>query len=99
MIQNHGPGESSRASAVIDMDALRRVRTASSGIYGYNRLGTLRTEIYRTVYAETVFYPSNSFADKPMSSKKQIRENIEETVNRKIKEGIFYPPKINSLKV
>ena len=34
-----------------------------------------------------------------MSSKKQIRENIEETVNRKIKEGIFYPPKINSLKV
>ena len=41
MVQNHGPGESSRASAVIDMDALRRVRTASPGIYGYNRLGTL----------------------------------------------------------
>ena len=94
MVQNHGPGESSRASAVIDMDALRRVRTASPGIYGYNRLGTLRTEVYRPVYEETVFYPSNSFAEKPMSSKKQIGENIEETVNRKINEGVFYPPKI-----
>ena len=94
MVQNHGPGESSRASAVIDMDALRRVRTASPGIYGYNRLGTLRTEVYRPVYEETVFYPSNSFAEKPMSSKKQIGENIEDTVNRKINEGVFYPPKI-----
>jgi len=46
------------------------------------------------VYEETVFYPSNSFAEKPMSSKKQIGENIEDTVNRKINEGVFYPPKI-----
>ena len=95
IVQNHGPGESSRASSVIDMDALRRVRSARAGVYGYNRLGTLRTEVYRTIYEENVFYPSNSFADEPMKSRKEIGDNIEETVSRKVKEGVFRSPKLS----
>ena len=77
------------------MDALRRVRSARPGVYGYNRLGTLRTEVYRSIYQENIFYRSNSFAAEPMKSRKEIGDNIEETVSRKVKEGIFQSPKLS----
>lgn len=66
-----GPGESTAASALIDVEALRRLRLQPGA---GNRLLRQRLEIYRPLYNATTFYPANQFADQPMDSKQRIME-------------------------
>jgi predicted amidohydrolase len=66
-----GPGECTTASAVIDVEGLRRARLQPGA---GNRLLRQRVEIYRPLYNSSVFYPANQFADQPMDSKARIME-------------------------
>ena len=61
-----GPGESTVASATIDVEALRRERRIPGA---GNRLLRQRIEMYRPLYNQTSFYPPNQFADAPMDFK------------------------------
>lgn len=83
--QGPSPGESTRCSAMIDVEALRRLRGMPGG---GNRLLRQRIEIYRPLYDQTVFYPANQFADAPMDSKKRIMEIQKEAINNMEKSGI-----------
>lgn len=92
MVSTLTAGESTRASAVIDMEALRRARCTPAGPYGVNRLARFRVEAYAPVYARSAFYPVNLWADKPMDSKARIQEALASVIERKLKEGAFHRP-------
>jgi predicted amidohydrolase len=83
-----GPGESLRASALIDIPALRRARRQPGPL---NRILRQRNEIYLPVFAEAHFYPANSFPDGPMDSKQRIMEIQEEAMRRLKERGIVNP--------
>jgi hypothetical protein len=71
LVATGGMGETTRATALIDVEGLRRARATTGSM---NRLLRQRIEIYRPLYNETSFYPANSFADSPMESKAKIME-------------------------
>ncbi len=85
-----GPGESTVASATIDVEALRRERRVPGAL---NRLLRQRIEIYRPLYNQTSFYPPNAFADAPMDSKARIMELQEEALDKMADAGIVSLPK------
>ncbi len=85
-----GPGESTSASATIDVEALRRDRRVPGAL---NRLLRQRVEIYRPLYNQTSFYPPNAFADKPMDSKARIMELQEQALASMENAGIVNLPK------
>jgi predicted amidohydrolase len=89
MVNSEGPGESTRANTMIDVQALRRARQAPGS---YNRISRQRTEMYMPVYNNAHFYPPNSFPDKPMGSKKEIMEIMRGTMDRLYAEGVITPP-------
>ncbi|MEQ9444274.1 MAG: nitrilase-related carbon-nitrogen hydrolase, partial [Rhodospirillaceae bacterium] len=80
-----GPGESTVASATIDVEALRRERRIPGA---GNRLLRQRIEMYRPLYNETSFYPPNAFADAPMDSKARIMELQQEALEKMAKAGV-----------
>ena len=84
-----GPGESTVASATIDVEALRRARRIP-GVG--NRLLRQRVEMYRPLYNQTSFYPPNQFADAPMDSKARIMEIQEEALGNVAKAGVVNLP-------
>jgi predicted amidohydrolase len=84
-----GPGESTAASEVIDVEALRRARVAPGG---GNRLLRQRIEIYRPLYDRVQCYPPNRFADAPMDSKARILEIQSEAVENLLRTGILTAP-------
>lgn len=85
-----GPGESTVASAIIDVEALRRERRIPGA---GNRLLRQRIEMYRPLYNQSSFYPPNQFADAPMESKKRIMEIQEEALKNMAKAGVISLPK------
>lgn len=84
MSSTGGPGETTRASALIDIENLRRARRSAGSM---NRLLRQRIEIYRPLYNQTSFYPPNKFADGPMDSKARIMEIQQEAVENMIENG------------
>lgn len=84
-----GPGESTVASAVIDVEALRRERRIPGA---GNRLLRQRVEMYAPLYSQTSFYPPNAFADAPMDSKARIMELQEEALAKMAKAGVVNLP-------
>ena len=76
--QGPSPGESLRCSALIDVEALRKVRNKSSG---FNRLAQARPEAYKKIYDNSHFYPVNSFSKKPMISKSDVNENLKKSID------------------
>ena len=92
MVQSGVFGESTTASAVIDMDALRRARCTPTGPFGVNRLARLRSEAYAMLYTEAAFYPVNLWADKPMDSKQRIQDALLGVIKDKVADGTFVPP-------
>jgi predicted amidohydrolase len=92
MVESGTTGENAIASAVIDMDALRRARCTPTGPFGVNRLARLRSEAYAKVFAEASFYPPNLFADHPMDSKQRIQDALIDVIKRKVADGTFVPP-------
>jgi len=92
MVESGGAGESTVASAVLDLDALRRARCTPSGPFGVNRLARLRMEAYQKVLADGAFYPVNLWADKPMDSKGRIQDALIDVIKRKVDDGTFVPP-------
>jgi predicted amidohydrolase len=84
-----GPGETTRCSDWIDVEALRRVRARpGSG----NRLLRQRLDIYRPLYNQTTLYPPNSFADGPMDSRDRILEVQQKAYENLVSSGIVTPP-------
>lgn len=77
LAQGPSPGESLRCSALIDVEALREVRSNPGG---FNRIAQARPNAYAKLYAETTVYPVNRFADKPMESKKMVRDVLGEAM-------------------
>lgn len=84
-----GPGESTVASATIDVEALRRERRIPGA---GNRLLRQRIEMYRPLYNESSFYPPNAFADAPMDSKARIMELQEEALGKMAEAGVVNLP-------
>jgi predicted amidohydrolase len=84
-----GPGESLRASAVIDVQQLRWVRQQVGPL---NRIARQRTEMYLRAYQEAHFYPPNRFVDEPMASKAKIAGIMRETMQRLAEDGVITPP-------
>lgn len=89
IVSSEGPGESTRATAMIDLAPLRRARQSPGPI---NRIARQRTEMYLPVYAAAHFYPPNSFPDRPMGSKAEINEIMRATMERLYAEGVITPP-------
>lgn len=84
-----GPGESTVASATIDVEALRRARSQpGSG----NRLLRQRVEIYRPLYDRMTLYPANRFADAPMDSKARIMEVQQQAYDNLVRAGVVTKP-------
>jgi predicted amidohydrolase len=92
MVESGVAGESLTASAVIDMDALRRARCTPTGPFGVNRLARLRSEAYAALFNEASFYPVNLWADKPMDSKQRIQDALIDVIKRKVDDGVLVPP-------
>lgn len=92
MIESGMSGENANASAVIDMDALRRARCTPTGPFGVNRLARLRSEAYSKVLSEAAFYPPNLFANHPMDSKQRIQDALIDVIKRKVSDGVLVPP-------
>jgi predicted amidohydrolase len=92
MVESGVNGESLNASAVIDMDALRRARCTPTGPFGVNRLARLRAEAYAPLFSEAAFYPVNLWADKPMDSKQRIQDALIDVIKSKVEDGTFEPP-------
>ncbi len=88
LAHSEGAGETTRASALIDVEQLRQVRRTTGA---NNRLLRSRFEIYRPVYDETVFYPANQFADQPMESKQLIMEVQQRALENMIRHGAAVP--------
>ena len=84
-----GPGESTVASATIDVEALRRERRIPGA---GNRLLRQRIEMYRPLYNQTSFYPPNQFADAPMDSKQRIMEIQLEALGNMAEAGVVNLP-------
>ncbi|RVT90983.1 nitrilase-related carbon-nitrogen hydrolase [Sphingomonas crocodyli] len=84
-----GPGESNRASAIIDVQTLRMVRQELGPL---NRIARQRTEMYMRVFNEASFYPPNSFVDKPMGSKAEVNGIQRATMDRLAAKGIIPLP-------
>lgn len=88
LTQGPSPGESLRCSSLIDVEALRRVRSTRGG---FNRLAQSRPEAYAALYASTSLYPVNRFADKPMESKSMIKYLLEEALDNMAKQDMIPP--------
>jgi predicted amidohydrolase len=84
-----GQGESTRASAMIDVQGLRIARQEVGPL---NRIARQRTEIYMPVYQDAHFYPPNSFVDEPMGSKARVGEIMRDTMTRLAERGIIPRP-------
>jgi len=84
--QGPSPGESLRCSALIDVEALRRVRATKGG---FNRLAMARPEAYAELYRTTAIYPVNKFSDEPMESKKMVRVALEEAMQNMVKRNML----------
>jgi predicted amidohydrolase len=84
-----GPGESTRTSAMIDVEGLRHARQQVGPL---NRIARQRTEMYMRVYQQAHFYPPNSFVDEPMGSKARINEIMRSTMQRLADQGVITPP-------
>jgi predicted amidohydrolase len=84
-----GPGESTRCSEWIDVEALRRVRARPGG---GNRLLRQRLDIYRPLYNATTLYPPNSFADQPMDSRDRILEVQQRAYDNLVRSGVITLP-------
>jgi predicted amidohydrolase len=83
------PGESTVASALIDVEGLRRVRQSPGAL---NRILRQRVDIYRPLYNSTTLYPPNQFADAPMDSKERIMEIQSQALNNMAASGIITLP-------
>jgi predicted amidohydrolase len=92
MVESGTTGENAIASAVIDMDALRRARCTPTGPFGVNRLARLRSEAYAKVLSEASFYPPNLFAKHPMDSKQRIQDALIDVIKRKVADGTMVAP-------
>ena len=88
LTQGPSPGESLRCSALIDVEALRRVRSTRGG---FNRLAQARPEAYAALYASTSIYPVNKFADKPMESRKSVKEALKDALDNMVKNDMLPP--------
>ncbi len=84
-----GPGESTGASAIIDVESLRRARVHPGAL---NRLLRQRVEIYRPVYNAASMYPANQFADAAMDSKARIMQIQQDAVASLVERGVITPP-------
>ncbi len=84
-----GPGESTGASAIIDVEAQRRARVNPGSL---NRLLRQRVEIYRPLYNAASMYPANQFADAAMDSKARIMEIQQAAVASLVERGVITPP-------
>jgi len=89
LAEAHGPGESTVASATIDVEGLRRMRQIPGA---GNRLLRQRIDIYRPLYDQTTFYPPNKFSDKPMDSKKRIMDIQQEALINMAEAGAIVLP-------
>ena len=88
LTQGPSPGESLRCSALIDVEALRRVRGTTGG---FNRIAQARPEAYAQVYASTAIYPVNRFADKPMESRKMVKTMLQDSLKNMVKNKMLPP--------
>jgi len=88
LTQGPSPGESLRCSALIDVEALRRVRSTTGG---FNRIAQARPEAYAAVYASTAIYPVNRFADKPMESRKMVKTMLQDSIKNMVKNKMLPP--------
>lgn len=84
-----GPGESTRTSALIDVEGLRYARQQVGPL---NRIARQRTEMYMRVYADAHFYPPNMFVENTMGSKATISEIMRSTMKRLADDGVITPP-------
>jgi len=82
------PEPSTRATAVLDVEALR---TARRDLTMRNRLLRSRFEIYRPVYEQALFYPANGFADRPMADWRESNAVAEEALRNMIRAGVSVP--------
>lgn len=92
MVESGVAGETINASAVIDMDALRRARCTPTGPFGVNRIARLRSEAYAPVFNDAAFYPVNLWADKPMDSKQRIQDALIDVIKKKVEDETLNPP-------
>jgi predicted amidohydrolase len=92
LASSESPGESFRASAVIDVGLLRQARCTPGGPFGVNRLARLRPEAYAPLYAAAAFYPPNLWLDGPMNSKVRIQEELARVIERNVSAGTFVAP-------
>ncbi|MDG2321731.1 MAG: nitrilase-related carbon-nitrogen hydrolase [Rhodospirillaceae bacterium] len=90
LAQGPTPGESLRCSTLINVEALREVRSNGAG---FNRIAQARPDAYAKLYADTTIYPVNRFADKPMESKKMVREVMGESLDNMAKRDMIPPRK------
>lgn len=84
-----GPGESLIATALIDVEGLRRARMNPGSL---NRILRQRVEIYRPIYNEASMYPVNLFADEAMDSKARIMAAQKDAVEKLVAKGVITPP-------
>jgi predicted amidohydrolase len=84
-----GAGESTVASAMIDVQGLRVLRQEVGPL---NRIARQRTEMYMRVYNDASFYPPNRFVEKTMGSKAEISQIMRETMERLSARGVVTKP-------
>jgi len=80
-----GAGESTAASALIDIDALRAARH-DTGLR--NTLLRARFEMYRPFYSAAAFYPPNQFLNAPMTNAKALAEPVERALKNLALNGV-----------
>jgi predicted amidohydrolase len=83
-----GSEPSTRATAVLNVEALR---TARRDLTMRNRLLRSRFEIYRQVYEQALFYPANSFAERPMIDWRETVPVAEAALRNMIRHGVSVP--------
>lgn len=86
---SHGQGESTRTTAMIDVQGLRMAR---QDVGPLNRIARQRIEMYMRIYQDASFYPPNSFVDEPMESKARITEIMNDTMRRLGEKGVVPLP-------
>lgn len=84
-----GPGECTMTNAMIDVQGLREQRQI---VGPTNRIARQRTEMYMRVFADASFYPPNSFPDRPMGSKAEISQLMNEAMALLAQKGVVTPP-------
>ena len=87
--QAAGHGESTIATALIDVEGQRRARVNPGSL---NRLLRQRVEIYRPLYNQSTMYPANQFADVAMDSKEAIMDAQNAALQALIDRGVITPP-------